>query len=170
MFYGNKQKLWVQRDAEDSQLGTLVCHGVLCNLSADTQYSSLFWREHHSSSAFIWENLPHLWTPRSKSFTGSETQSAASSNHFCPVTQASKKQDKLFPMCWVCVFNTQDCTLKQFILPLFEKIISVKCLDQTWIFPPTFLCSIFGPYCQPFHPLTVDQRSSLVSVHSLLNC
>lgn len=87
---------------------------------------------------------------------------ATSSNHCCLITEASKRHYhyKLLPMCCVCVFNTpQGCTLKEFILLLFGKIISAKFFGQAWIFPhfSTHPQPFFGQYCQPLDPFTVSR-------------
>lgn len=68
------------------------------------------------------KSLLNLWTPLTQSFRGSEILGAISSNHCCPIGQASKRHCKLLPMCGVCVFNTsQSINMKTGYSPFIWK-------------------------------------------------
>lgn len=87
-----------------------------------TQHSSLFLRTSLTMCFHLGKSLLNLWTPLTQSFRGSEILGAISSNHCCPIGQASKRHCKLLPMCGVCVFNTsQSINMKTGYSPFIWK-------------------------------------------------
>ena len=91
------------------------------NFSADTRCGSLLLRTSLTLRFHLGKSLLKLWTPLTQSFRGSEILGAVSSNHCCLISQASKRDYKLLPMCGVCVFTSQRINVKTVYSPFIWK-------------------------------------------------